>query len=82
MCRNFSKAKSCEAQYEYSRGNTHEDNMMREMKCSYCKHNLAYVSKIQTIHHFELMTYRCVYCGVNYKYHKYDARFTTRIHII
>ena len=49
----FFEAKSCEAQYEYSRGNTHEDNMMREIKCSYCKHNLAYVSKIQTIHHFE-----------------------------
>ena len=56
--------------------------MMREMKCSYCKHNLAYVSKMQTVHHFELMTYRCVYCGVNYKYHKSDARSTTRIHII
>ena len=55
--------------------------MMREMKCSYCKHNLAYVSKMQTIHHFELMTYRCVYCGVNYKYQS-DAPSTTRIHII
>ena len=55
--------------------------MMRDLKCSYCKHNLAYVSKMQTINQFELMTYRCVYCGVNYKYHKYDAR-STRIHII
>ena len=55
--------------------------MMRDLKCSYCKHNLAYVSKMQTINHLELKTYRCVYCGVNYKYHKDDAR-STRIHII
>jgi hypothetical protein len=38
--------------------------MMREMKCSYCKNNLAYVSRMQTIHEFDLMTYRCIYCGV------------------
>ena len=49
MCRNLSKAKSCETQCEYSRDNIHEDNMMRDLKCSYCKHNLAYVSKMQTI---------------------------------
>jgi DNA-directed RNA polymerase subunit M/transcription elongation factor TFIIS len=55
---------------------------MREMKCSYCKHNLAYVSTMQTVHQIELMTFRCVYCGVNYKFHKSDARSTTRIHII
>ena len=72
MCRNLSKAKSCETQCEYSRDNIHEDNMMRDLKCSYCKHNLAYVSKMQTINHLELKTYRCVYCGVNYKYHKLD----------
>ena len=45
---------------------------MRVMKCSYCKHNLTYVSKRLTIYNIELMTYRCVYCGVNYKYHKLD----------
>jgi hypothetical protein len=45
---------------------------MREMKCSYCKHDLTYVSKRLTIYDIELMTYRCVYCGVNYKYHKLD----------
>ena len=27
--------------------------MMRVMKCSYCKYNLAYVSKMQTINHLE-----------------------------
>lgn len=55
--------------------------MMREMKCSYCKHNLTYVSKMQTIDHVEIMTYRCVYCGVNYRVHKPDARSTTHIQI-
>ena len=70
------------AQCEYSRGNTHEDNMMRVMKCSYCKHNLAYVSKMQTINHLELTTYRCVYCGINYKYHKSDARSTARMGVL
>ena len=40
--------------------NTHEDNMMRDLKCSYCKHDLAHVSKMQTIHDIE-HTYRCVY---------------------
>ena len=69
MRRNLSKAKLCEEQCVHSRGNTHEDNMMREMQCSYCKNNLAYVSRMQTIHEFDLMTYRCVYCGVNYEYH-------------
>ena len=55
---------------------------MRDLKCSYCKRDLAYVSKMQTIPHSEIMTYRCVYCGVNYKYHKSDARSTTRIRVI
>ena len=81
MCRNLSKAKPCKAQCAYSGGNTHEDNMMREMKCSYCKHNLAYVSKMPTIHHSDLMTYRCVYCGVNYKYYKLDGR-SAGIHMV
>ena len=49
---------------------------MREMKCSYCKHDLTYVSKRLTIYDIELMTYRCVYCGVNYKYHKLDEFYS------
>lgn len=70
MCRNLSKAKSYKAQCEPYGDNTHEDNMMRDLKCSYCKNDLAYVSKMQTMRDIELTTYRCVYCGINYKYHK------------
>ena len=32
--------------------------MMRDLNCSYCKRDLAYVSKMQTIPHSEVMTYR------------------------
>ena len=49
--------------------------MMRDLKCCYCKHDLAHVSKIQTIHDIK-HTYRCVYCGINYKYHKLDDHST------